>query len=58
MTTFLSVWCNGSTAVFNRVEWDAIIKNNFTQLEPHIGNDMSAGDDIGESLTANAEGTQ
>lgn len=33
-------------------------KNNFTQLEPHIGNSMSAGDDIGESLTANAEGTQ
>ena len=33
-------------------------KNNFTQLEPHIGNDMSGGDDIGESLTATAEGTQ
>lgn len=32
-------------------------KNNFTQLEPCLGNHSSAGDDIGERLTANAEGT-
>lgn len=32
-------------------------KNNFTQLEPYSGNTMSGGDDIGESLTANTEGT-
>lgn len=33
-------------------------KNNFAQLEPCVRNDTSAGDDIGESLPANAEGTQ
>ena len=33
-------------------------KNNFSQLEPIIGNFNSAEDDIGESLTANAEGIE
>lgn len=31
-------------------------KNNFSQMEPCVGNIASAEDDIGESLTANAEG--
>lgn len=31
-------------------------KNNFNQLEPYIGNNISGEDDIGESLTANTEG--
>lgn len=31
-------------------------KNNFSQMEPCLGNLASAEDDIGESLTANAEG--
>lgn len=33
-------------------------KNNFTQLEPYDGNIISGEDDIGERLTANAEGTE
>ena len=33
-------------------------KNNFSQLEPTNGNVSSAEDDIGESLTANAEGIE
>ena len=31
-------------------------KNNFTQLEPQIGNSLSGCDDIGETLTGNTEG--
>ena len=31
-------------------------KNNFTQLEPQVGNDLSGCDDIGESLAGNTEG--
>lgn len=31
-------------------------KNNFSQMEPCVGNIASEEDDIGESLTANAEG--
>ena len=31
-------------------------KNNFTQLEPQIGNGLSGCDDIGETLTGNTEG--
>lgn len=30
-------------------------KNNFSQLEPHIGNFMNGEDDIGEILTGNAD---
>ena len=33
-------------------------KNNFSQLEPCVGNIASGEDDIGERLTANAEGTE
>ena len=33
-------------------------KNNFSQLEPCDGNITSADDDIGERLTANAEGIE
>ena len=33
-------------------------KNNFSQMEPCVGNIASGEDDIGESLTANAEGTE
>lgn len=33
-----------------------IYKNNFSQMEPCVGNIASGEDDIGESLTANAEG--
>lgn len=33
-------------------------KNNFTQLEPYIGNNMSGCDDIGKSLTGNTEGIE
>lgn len=33
-------------------------KNNFSQLEPCNGNIISGEDDIGERLTANAEGTE
>ena len=38
--------------------WIQQYKNNFSQLEPIIGNFNSAEDDIGESLTANAEGIE
>lgn len=31
-------------------------KNNFTQLERQIGNDLNECDDIGETLTGNTEG--
>ena len=31
-------------------------KNNFTQLEPQIGNSLSGCDDIGATLTGNTEG--
>ena len=31
-------------------------KNNFSPLEPYIGNNISGGDDIGKRLTANTEG--
>ncbi|MGN1312218.1 MAG: group I intron-associated PD-(D/E)XK endonuclease [Bacilli bacterium] len=33
-------------------------KNNFTQLEPQIGNSLSGCDDIGETLTGNTEGIE
>lgn len=33
-------------------------KNNFTQLEPQVGNNLSGVDDIGESLTGNTEGIE
>lgn len=33
-------------------------KNNFSLMEPYVGNDISEEDDIGESLTANTEGTR
>lgn len=33
-------------------------KNNFTQLEPQIGNSLSGHDDIGETLTGNTEGIE
>ena len=33
-------------------------KNNFSQLEPYNENIISGEDDIGERLTANAEGTE
>lgn len=33
-------------------------KNNFSQMEPYSGNTISGEDDIGERLTANAEGTE
>lgn len=33
-----------------------LYKNNFSQMEPCVGNIASGEDDIGESLTANAEG--
>lgn len=33
-------------------------KNNFTQLEPCIGNDISGCDDIGKPLTGNTEGME
>ena len=38
--------------------WIQQYKNNFSQLEPTNGNVSSAEDDIGESLTANAEGIE
>lgn len=33
-------------------------KNNFTQMEPQVGNNLSGCDDIGESLTGNTEGME
>lgn len=33
-------------------------KNNFSLLEPQIGNNLSGCDDIGESLTGNTEGME
>ena len=33
-------------------------KNNFTQLEPQVGNNLSGCDDIGETLTGNTEGIE
>ena len=33
-------------------------KNNFTLLEPQIGNNLSGCDDIGEALTGNTEGIE
>lgn len=33
-----------------------LYKNNFEQLEPNIGNNISVGDDNVESLTDNADG--
>lgn len=33
-------------------------KNNFTQLEPQVGNNLSECDDIGETLTGNTEGIE
>ena len=33
-------------------------KNNFTYMEPNIGNNIGEADDIGESLTGNTEGTE
>ena len=33
-------------------------KNNFTLLEPQIGNSLSGCDDIGEALTGNTEGIE
>lgn len=33
-------------------------KNNFTQLEPQIGNSLSGHDDIGKTLTGNTEGIE
>lgn len=33
-------------------------KNNFTQLEPQVGNSLSGADDIGEPLTGNTEGIE
>ena len=33
-------------------------KNNFTLLEPQIGNNLSGCDDIGETLTGNTEGIE
>lgn len=33
-------------------------KNNFTLMEPNIGNGISAEDDIGETLTGNTEGIE
>lgn len=31
-------------------------KNNFTQMEPQVGNNLSGCDDIGKTLTGNTEG--
>lgn len=33
-------------------------KNNFTQLEPQVGNNLSGCDDIGKTLTGNTEGIE
>ena len=33
-------------------------KNNFSQMEPIIGDNNSGADDIGETLTGNTEGTE
>lgn len=33
-------------------------KNNFTQMEPQVGNNLSGCDDIGETLTGNTEGIE
>ena len=33
-------------------------KNNFTQLEPQVENNLSGCDDIGETLTGNTEGME
>lgn len=33
-------------------------KNNFTQMEPQIGNNLSGCDDIGKTLTGNTEGIE
>ena len=35
-----------------------LYKNNFSQMEPIIGDNNSGADDIGEALTGNTEGTR